>query len=197
MRDGIDETETEPAAWVEARPSGIHGLGLYAVRSIPAETLVIEYVGERITKRESLRRCESGNPFIFSIDKEYDLDGSVEGNLARFINHSCAPNCEAQDHDGRIWIVALRQIETGEELTYNYNYDLEDYPDNPCRCGAPDCLGYMVAGELFEVVRQRLRISALAEAEVGAGGSLSAGGLAGGHLASKPTADGGAAAEVA
>ncbi len=164
MRDGIDEAESDPSTWVEARPSGIHGLGLYAVSEIPAETRVIEYVGERITKSESLRRCEAGNPFIFSIDEEHDLDGSIEGNLARFINHSCSPNCEAQDHEGRIWIVALRDIGVGVELTYNYNFDLEDYPDNPCRCGAPDCLGYMVAEELFPVVRERLRNASLAVA---------------------------------
>ena len=165
MQDEGDEVEGISPDWVEARTSGIHGMGLYAMKPIPAETLVIEYLGERITKSESLRRCEEGNPFIFSLDEEFDLDGSIEANLARFINHSCTPNCEAEDHEGRIWIVARREIAVGEELTYNYNYDLEDYPDNPCQCGAPDCLGFMVAEDLFPVVRERLRTAALAAVE--------------------------------
>jgi uncharacterized protein len=162
MRDEVDVIRSEPMDWVEARSSGIHGMGLYAIKPIPSGTRVIEYLGERIAKSESLRRCEEGNPFIFSLDEEFDLDGSIEANLARFINHSCAPNCETEDHDGRIWVVALRDIEAGEEMTYNYNYDLEDYPDNPCRCGAPNCLGFMVAEELFPVVRERLKNARLA-----------------------------------
>jgi uncharacterized protein len=177
MQDGNDESkngsEQGQPGWVEARASGIHGMGLYAARPIPAETMVIEYVGERISKSESLLRCEAGNPFVFTIDAEHDLDGSTEANPARFINHSCAPNCEAEDHDGRIWIVTRRDIAVGEELTYNYNYDLEDYPDNPCQCGAPGCLGYMVAEELFPVVRERLRMAVLTAGE--ASGSRAAG----------------------
>jgi hypothetical protein len=150
-------------------------------------------VGERITKSESLLRCESGNPFIFSIDEEHDLDGSVAENLARFINHSCAPNCDAEDHEGRIWVVARRDIAVGEELTYNYNFDLEDYPDNPCHCGAPACLGYMVAEELFGVVRERLRVAALAKSMVGEAGTSSAGGVVPSRSAADTTRLGAAA----
>src|SRR5690606_11462248 len=119
MSNTIEATE-----WVEVRRSKIHGWGGLARRFIPAVRVVIEYVGEKISKAESLRRCEQNNHFIFALDDEWDLDGSVDWNPARWLNHSCEPNCEAQDDDGRIWIVALRDIQPGEELTFNYNYDL-------------------------------------------------------------------------
>ena len=80
---------------VEMRTSHIHGHGVFARQLIPSGERVIEYVGERISKAESLKRCEAMNFFIFALDEESDLDGSVETNLARYINHSCAPNCEA------------------------------------------------------------------------------------------------------
>ena len=135
------------------RSSLIHGTGGFARRDVGAGTRVIEYVGERITKAESLKRCEADNEYIFTLDDEHDLDGNVPWNPARFINHSCAPNCEAELDEGRVWIVALRDIKAGEELTFNYNYDLVDYRQHPCRCGAPVCVGYMVAEEFFEHVR--------------------------------------------
>ena len=142
--------ETE---WISFRRSCIHGTGGFARRAILAGTRLIEYVGEKITKAESLRRCEANNEYIFTIDDQYDLDGSVEWNPARFINHTCAPNCEAEWDEDRIWIVALRDIPAGEELSFNYGYDLEDYREHPCRCGAPECVGYIVAEEFFEHVR--------------------------------------------
>jgi hypothetical protein len=139
--------------WISFRRSHIHGTGGFACQNIPAGTRLIEYVGEKITKEESLRRCEANNEYIFTIDEEWDLDGSVEWNPARFINHTCAPNCEAEWDEDRIWIVALRDIPAGEELSFNYGYDLEDYREHPCRCGAPECVGYIVAEEFFEHVR--------------------------------------------
>lgn len=135
------------------RSSLIHGTGGFVRRDVGAGTRVIEYVGERITKAESLKRCEADNEYIFTLDDEHDLDGNVPWNPARFINHSCAPNCEAELDEGRVWIVALRDIKAGEELTFNYNYDLVDYRQHPCRCGTPVCVGYMVAEEFFEHVR--------------------------------------------
>ena len=74
---------------------------------------------------------------------------------ARFLNHSCAPDCEAELENGRIWIVAKRDIKAGEELTFNYGYDLDDYRNHPCRCGAPDCAGHIVAEEFFDHVRKQ------------------------------------------
>jgi SET domain-containing protein len=111
-------------------------------------------VGERICKEESLTRCFAHNEFIFTLDDEFDLDGGVEWNPARLINHSCEPNCDAEMIDGRIWIVANRNIRAGDEITFNYNYDLEDYLDHPCRCGAPGCVGYMIAEEFFPKLRR-------------------------------------------
>jgi uncharacterized protein len=135
--------------------SPIHGQGGFATRFTAQDARIIEYTGERITKEESLRRCEQENWFIFGLDEEYDLDGNVEWNLARFLNHSCAPNSEAVCEDGRVWIVALRDIQPGEEITFNYGYDLVDYQEHPCRCGASKCVGYIVAEDLFPQLASR------------------------------------------
>ena len=133
----------------------IHGTGAFAIRDIERETRIIEYTGERIDKAESLRRCEANNEFIFTLNDQEDLDGSVSWNLARFVNHSCEPNCDAELIEDRIWIVANRDIRQGEELSFNYGFDLVDYRDHPCRCGARGCVGYIVAEEFFQDVKRR------------------------------------------
>ena len=135
--------------------SPIHGTGGFAKAAIREGTRILEYLGERISKGESLRRCEQNNAFIFTLNDEQDLDGNVTWNPARFINHSCAPNCEAEKDGDRIWIIATRDIRAGEEIAFNYGYDLEDYKDYPCRCGAPNCVGYIVAEEFFKHVLSR------------------------------------------
>jgi uncharacterized protein len=134
------------------KPSPIHGIGAFARCEIAAGSRIIEYVGERIDKRESVRRCERNNQCIFGLNAEVDIDGSVEWNLARFINHSCTPNCEADLVDGRIWFLAKRSIGAGEEVVFNYGYDLEDYRRYPCNCGSPHCVGYIVAEEFFQFI---------------------------------------------
>ncbi|MCX7871846.1 MAG: SET domain-containing protein-lysine N-methyltransferase [Verrucomicrobiae bacterium] len=138
----------------EVRSSQIHGNGVFAKRKITAGEKIVEYVGNHITKQESKRLCEEGNNFIFELDEQTDIDGSVEWNPAKYINHSCSPNAEATIIDGHIWIVAIRDIEPGEEITFNYGYDLENYKDHPCRCGAKNCVGYIVAEELFPLVKE-------------------------------------------
>jgi uncharacterized protein len=138
---------------IDFHSSAIEGLGGFAKRDLQKLSRIIEYIGERIDKAESHRRCEAGNHFIFCLDDHTDLDGKVDWNPARLLNHSCAPNCEAQLEDGHIWVVAAREIRAGEELTFNYGYDLENYRDYPCRCGAPSCVGYIVAEEFFPFVR--------------------------------------------
>jgi uncharacterized protein len=145
-------TETDLLLFKE---SPIQGLGGFARTAIAKGTRILEYVGERISASESSRRCEDDNQYIFALSPEQHLDGNVAWNPARFINHSCAPNCEAQMENDRIWIVASRDIRPGDEITFNYGYDLESYRDYPCRCGSPDCVGYMVAEEFFEHVRGR------------------------------------------
>jgi SET domain-containing protein len=144
-----------PDPLAAVRPSPIEGNGVFARRAIAAGTRVIEYVGEKVSKAESHARCEANNVCIFALDEDHDLDGNVPWNPARFVNHSCAPNCEATEDDGRIWIVARHDIAAGEELTFNYGYDLEDYREHPCRCGTPECAGYIVAEEFFAHVRKQ------------------------------------------
>ena len=150
--------ETE---WVRFRASAIHGMGGFSKADIPQGTRVLEYVGEKISKQESLRRCEENNAYIFSLNATEDLDGQVQWNPARFLNHSCAPNCDAELKDDRIWVVARRKIRAGEELTFNYGFDLVDYRQYPCRCGSPDCVGYIVAEEFFEHVRNQPQATVL------------------------------------
>jgi uncharacterized protein len=135
--------------------SPIHGTGGFAKQAICQRARVIEYAGERIPRPESLRRCEQNNQYIFRLNEELDLDGNVAGNPARFLNHSCVPNCEATLEQDRIWIVAIRDIRAGEEITINYGYDLDSYRDYPCRCGSPECVGYIVAEDFFEHVRRQ------------------------------------------
>ena len=127
------------------RNSPIHGTGAFARVPVRVGTMVIEYTGEKISKEESRRRCAGDNRYIFFINEEFDLDGSADSNPARFINHSCNPNCDAEMIDGRIWVVARRDIATGEEVSFNYGYDQDDYKDHPCHCGASNCQGFIVA----------------------------------------------------
>jgi uncharacterized protein len=138
---------------VYSRESTIEGRGLFASQAIPSGTRILRYLGERIGKEESTRRCEAGNHFIFTLDDDWDIDGDVPENMARFGNHSCSPNAEAIIEGSEVWIETVRDIAAGEEITYNYGYDLEEYREYPCRCGSPDCIGYMVAEEFFEHVR--------------------------------------------
>lgn len=136
-----------PAELIEFRASPIHGCGGFASTEINVGLRAIEYVGEKINKLSSRERCLRDNRSIFYLDEDWDLDGAVEWNPARWLNHSCAPNCEAELIEGRIWMVARRTIQAGEEITFDYGYDLKDYRRHPCRCGAPACVGFIVAEE--------------------------------------------------
>src|ERR1051326_8557777 len=99
------------------KASLIHGLGGFAVQDIPSGARILEYRGERIAKSESLKRCAQNNEYIFTLNDQEDLDGNVPWNPARLLNHSCAPNCDAELTEDRIWIVARRKIQAGEEVT--------------------------------------------------------------------------------
>jgi len=147
-------TENESKPRLEFKQSSIHGIGGFAPGPIRAGTLLIEYVGQIITKAESLHRCEAGNTSIFELDDDRDIDGAASWNPVRFLNHSCAPNCDAELIDGQIWIVARRDLAAAEEITFNYGYYWEDYREHPCRCGAPGCLGYIVSEEFFPALRE-------------------------------------------
>ena len=140
---------------IQVRRSGIHGKGVFALQALAQGDTIIEYVGERISKAESSRRTEAqelkarkkggGAVYIFDVNKRFDIDGNVSWNPARLINHSCEPNCEAIQTGNRIWIHALRDIAAGEELSYDYGFDLKIWRDHPCLCGSSKCVGYIVA----------------------------------------------------
>ncbi len=157
--------------WHVVRRSSIHGRGIFARCDIPKGTRIIEYTGERITKAESQKRADrqlarakktgAAAVFIFDVSQRFDLDGNVPANTARLINHSCAPNCEALDIRGRIWISARRKIRAGEELSYNYGYDLEDWHDHPCRCGTAACPGYIAARKHWRLLRENIARKAI------------------------------------
>jgi uncharacterized protein len=141
---------------IQTRRSGVHGKGVFAVQPIPQGEKVIEYVGEVITWKEADRRHphnpkDPNHTFYFHLDDKHVLDALYGGNSSRWINHACEPNCEADVEDKRVFIKALRDIEPGEELNYDYGLVI-DSPLTPelkaeyaCWCGAPSCRGTMLA----------------------------------------------------
>lgn len=149
----------------EVRHSEIHGRGVYATCDIAKDDKIIEYVGELIDKKESEKRAnlqaeraaEHGEAavYIFTVDDEYDLDGNLPWNTARLINHSCEPNCEAWIDDTRIYIHALRDIKKGEELTFDYGFDVETWEEHPCLCGRPSCVGHIVSRTQWDELAKR------------------------------------------
>lgn len=146
---------SEKAPKIEARRSNIHGFGVYVVEPIRAGEIIVEVVGERISSAESDRRfeeknTEAGHTFMFYVDEDVVIDCAVNGNVSRFINHSCEPNCESVDDDGRIFLEALRDIAVGEELSFDYRLtwessdDPEDLKVYLCQCGSQVCRGTML-----------------------------------------------------
>jgi SET domain-containing protein len=125
---------------VEKRRSAIQGAGVFATRRITKNTRIIHYAGEKISNRESLKRerryIKNGHIWCFKLTNRTVIDAGVGGNVARFINHSCHPNCYIDIKNGVIWIRAARLIRKGEELTYDYNTDGDGLIK--CRC-RPDC----------------------------------------------------------
>jgi len=141
--------------WLELRGSAIHGLGAFARVDIPKRTRIIEYTGEKISNAEADRRYDDAamrrhHTFLFILNDRTCLDAAFEGNEARFINHSCDPNCEAVIERGHIWIDAVKAIPAGTELVYDYQYEddaeytEEDLRFYACKCGAPNCRGTIV-----------------------------------------------------
>lgn len=161
-RSGSDKPPKRPVGWenIEVRRSAVHGRGLFAARDLPKGTYVMEYKGERVDKKESERRTalqwENGRVYVFELSRRFDLDGAVRSNLARLANFSCDPNCESINDGGRhIWIVAMRAIRKGEELTYDYNFAW-DPPPPVCKCGSPKCRGYIVGSDHVDKLKQWL-----------------------------------------
>jgi SET domain-containing protein len=134
--------------------SCIAGQGLFAEQDMRQGTKIIRYIGQKITQEESDRRLTAGNVYIFGLDERYAIDGSTRKNMARFINHSCEPNCHTEQFGKTIWVVAIRDIEAGEELTYNYGYEINDEPAEPCHCGAHRCCGYILGPQYWSRIKQ-------------------------------------------
>ena len=127
---------------MEIRPSKIHRWGVYALEDIPAKRKVLEYTGERISRRETKRRSEEQSEmiYLFTLDPYWCLDGAVGGSGAERVNHSCDPNVEAVIRNGHINYMSLRPIKKGEELTIDYHFS-KDVDKIPCKCGALKCRG--------------------------------------------------------
>jgi SET domain-containing protein len=140
---------------IEVRDSPVHGLGVFALGRIAAGARIIEYLGERVSHAEADRRYQHKAPrdnhtFLFIVDARTVIDAGVGGNEARFVNHACEPNCESVIERRRVFIDAIRTIEPGEELTYDYQIrrEADDPPDIDsifaCRCGFAGCRGTLL-----------------------------------------------------
>ena len=143
---------------IQTRRSGVHGKGVYATVDLAEGETLIEYVGEVISWPEALRRhphdpSQPNHTFYFTLDDEYVIDGNDGGNRSRWINHSCEPNCESDVRGGKVFIRALRNIEIGEELNYDYSLVIEEpltaklKRDYQCLCGSASCRGTLLANE--------------------------------------------------
>jgi len=144
----------------KVKNSKIHGHGVFASKNIKKNTKIIQYVGEKIPRSEGDKRSElrlktyldskkTGSVYIFELNKKYDLDGSPLYNKARYINHSCEPNCEVDINNDKIWISSIKNIKKGEELSYDYgfSFDKNDYRDHVCKCGSKYCIGYIISSD--------------------------------------------------
>ncbi len=141
---------------IQTRRSGVHGKGVFAVQDIPEGETIIEYVGAIISWKEAQKRhphdpSQPNHTFYFHIDETRVIDGLYGGNSSRWINHSCDANCEADEDGGRVFIKALRNIDSGEELNYDYGLIIDERytpklkADYPCWCNAKTCRGTLLA----------------------------------------------------
>ena len=149
------------------KDSKIHASGLFARADIESGTKIIQYKGLKITKAQSDKIADVhidankkegtvGAVYIFTLNDRYDINGKVAWNLAKFINHSCDPNCETDIIRGKIWISAIKDIKKGEELSYDYGYDMHCFEDHPCRCNSKNCVGFIVRSNLRWRIRKKL-----------------------------------------
>jgi uncharacterized protein len=163
------EKKPTTSEWIEVRSSKIHNKGVFAAKDIPKGTKIIEYVGEKVTKKESDKISDSeielsksnpnelGSVYLFTLNKNWDINGNVSYNTARLINHSCNPNCESDIIYGKIWVISTKNIKKGQELGYDYGYDIDDYEEHPCHCGSKNCIGYIVNSNQWIKLRKKLR----------------------------------------
>ncbi|MBD1141640.1 SET domain-containing protein-lysine N-methyltransferase [Pelagibacterales bacterium SAG-MED32] len=144
----------------KVKKSSVHGSGVFAIQDIKKNSKIIEYIGEKVLKAEGDKRSErrikkfldsktDGSVYVFELNSKYDIDGSPLYNKARYINHSCAPNCVVDIIDDRIWIKSIKKIKKGEELNYDYGYEFnkDDFNDHVCRCGSKKCIGFIISSD--------------------------------------------------
>ena len=158
-----ESTGKEPMFVVRSSP--IHGRGVYATRRIRKGTRVSEYIGERISHDEADERYaakpQDGHTFLFVVNDEICIDATNEGNDSRYITHSCDPNCESDIEDDRVFVDAIRTIQPGEELVYDYSLTWESADDPEelklydCLCGAKDCRGTMLAPDPVDLEEKK------------------------------------------
>lgn len=191
---------TERGELWELRGSSIHQRGMFARKPIAAGTKIIEYLGKRVPKAESneqalaweekARKSGEGMVYVFDLNDEFDLDGNIPDNPAKYINHSCSENCEAVNEDDRIFIYSLKDIAQDEELLFDYGYSLEHFLDHPCRCGSKGCVGYIVAKierpQLKRLLAARAKRKAAAKKAAAAVVATAADSVAGGDTGAEP-----------
>ena len=152
------------------KKSRVHGTGVFATSNIKKNVKIIQYIGEKVTKSEGDRRSaerikkyldkkNEGSVYIFELNKKYDIDGSPLYNKARYINHSCSPNCEVDIIKNEIWISSIKSIKKDEELNYDYGYpfDKDDFSDHICKCNSKRCIGYIISKDDWTKYKKYLK----------------------------------------
>lgn len=164
--------------YVRVSHSKIHRRGVFAKIRIPKNTRIIEYKGRKITKEETEKKENQAmekflkNPdkyiatYIFYLNERHNINGDVTNNDAKYINHSCDPNCRYEYDNDTIWIVSIKDIKKDEEITYNYDFDIdekfpEDIINHPCYCNSERCVGYISSEKHWSRVKQILRKKSL------------------------------------
>ncbi|MCW5589855.1 MAG: SET domain-containing protein-lysine N-methyltransferase [Legionellales bacterium] len=148
---------------VTFKKSRIHRYGLYAKKALSKGDFIIEYTGKKITKSQSAKILTQDLPhvYIFELNQRYDIDGDTNDNIAKYINHSCDPNCYTDIVNSKVWIVALRDIKLQEELSYDYGFARYGWEERPCRCGSSQCFGFMVARQHWGAIKKTKRYQQL------------------------------------
>ena len=152
--------------YIELTNSRIQGYGIVAKRDIPRGTEILEYVGKHLTKSASEKQLEKlietgQHIYIFSLNDKVDVDGDTDYNVAKYINHSCEPNCYTYSDEEKIWIVAKRDIQAGEELSYDYGFDRSSWQDYRCLCKSDNCFGFIVARRHWSGIKKTKRYQSL------------------------------------
>ena len=155
----------------KVKKSKVHGSGVFATEDIKKGVKIIRYIGEKVTKKEGdkrsaerikkfLNKKNEGSVYIFELNKKYDIDGSPSYNKARYINHSCDPNCEVDIIKNEIWIISIKDIKKSSELNYDYGYpfDKDDFNDHKCQCGSKKCIGYIISQDDWAKYKKYIKL---------------------------------------